>query len=177
MRYHDDGSHGEVYATGLRNPYGLAFQPATNQLYATENGRDDYGNSVPDELNHIVQGGNYGWPDCWGNGGGSHCSGTIAPAAVFEPHSSADGIAFYTGYTFPRSYRGDAFVAEWGDIVNNADTGHRVKRVHFSNTSVTVSDFATGFSHPLAVANAPGGVLLVADYGTGIVWSIGANGH
>ncbi|GAC1464997.1 MAG: sorbosone dehydrogenase family protein [Chloroflexota bacterium] len=177
MRFHLDGSHAQIYARGLRNPYGLALRPGTTQLYATDNGRDDYGNSVPDELNRIVQGGNYGWPDCWGNGGGSNCAKTIAPVALFEPHSSADGLMFYTGKTFPRRYRGDAFVAEWGDSVNSLGTGQRIKDVHFTGNRIVVSDFATGLSHPLAVSMGPGGSLLVADYGTGIVWRIQANGR
>lgn len=177
MRFHLDGSHAQVYAHGLRNPYGLAFRPGTAQLYATDNGRDDYGNTVPDELNRIVQGGRYGWPVCWGNGGGSNCRGTIGPVATFEPHASADGLVFYTGRNFPQSYRGDAFVAEWGDSVNSLGTGQRVKRVHFAGQRIIVSDFATGLVHPLAVAVGPSGALLVADFGSGIVWSIQANGH
>jgi glucose/arabinose dehydrogenase len=177
MRFYLNGSHAQIYARGLRNPYGLAIRPATGRLYATDNGRDDYDDSVPDELNLIVQGGNYGWPDCWGRGGGSNCRGTIAPVALFEPHSSADGLVFYSGYTFPKRYRGDAFVAEWGDSVNGLGTGHKVKDVHFAGKRVTVSDFATGLSNPLALAIAPDSSLLVADYGTGIIWRIQANGH
>jgi glucose/arabinose dehydrogenase len=172
MRFHPDGSHAQVYAHGLRNPYGLAVRPATGRLYATDNGRDDFGNSVPDELNLIRAGGRYGWPDCWGRNGGSGCAGTIAPVALFEPHSSADGLTFYTGKSFPTAYRGDAFVAEWGDSVNNLGTGQIVKRVHFVGSRATVSTFATGFSHPLAVAIGPSGALLVGDYGTGIIWRI-----
>lgn len=177
MRFHPDGSHAQIYARGLRNPYGLAVQPKTNALYATDNGRDDYDDSVPDELNRIVRGGNYGWPNCWGRGGGSGCKGTIAPVALFEPHSSADGIVFYTGKTFPKRYRGDAFVAEWGDSVNSLGTGHILKDVHFAGKRVTVSTFATGFSNPLAVTVAHNGSLLVADYGSGTIWRIQANGH
>jgi len=177
MRFHLDGSHAQIYARGLRNPYGLAIQPRTNQLYATDNGRDDYDNQVPDELNRIVQNGNYGWPDCWGNGGGSNCRGTIAPVALFEPHASADGIVFYSGNTFPARYRSDAFVAEWGDSVNALGTGHRVKDVHFAGNRITVSDFVTGLSNPLAITMARDGSVLVADWGSGIIWRIQANGH
>jgi glucose/arabinose dehydrogenase len=177
MRFHLDGSHAQIYARGLRNPFGVAIQPATGQLYATDNGRDDYDDSVPDELNLIVQGGNYGWPSCWGKGGGSGCRGTRAPVALLEPHSSADGLLFYTRRTFPKRYRGDAFVAEWGDSVNSLGTGHIVKDVHFAGKRVTVSTFATGFSHPIALALAPDSSLLVADYGSGIIWRIQANGH
>lgn len=177
MRFHPDGSHGQVFARGLRNPYGLAFRPGTARLYATDNGRDDYDDSVPDELNAIVKGGNYGWPDCWGSGGGTNCAGTRKPVALLAPHSSADGLAFYTGTTFPKPYRGDAFVAEWGDTVNMQGTGHVVVRIHFAGSRVTVSNFATGLSHPLAVAVGKGGALLVADYGTGTIWRVQARGH
>jgi glucose/arabinose dehydrogenase len=177
MRFHLDGSHAQVYARGLRNPYGLAVRPATGQLYATDNGRDDYGDSVPDELNRIVAGANYGWPNCWGKGSGSSCRGTVAPVALFEPHSSADGLLFYAGHTFPKRYQGDAFVAEWGDSVNGLGTGQRVKNVHFAGNRTTVSDFITGLVHPLALALAPDSSLLVADWGSGIIWRIQANGH
>jgi glucose/arabinose dehydrogenase len=176
MRFHYNGSHAQIFAHGVRNPYGLAFRPGTSQLYATDNGRDDFGNSVPDELNAIVHGGRYGWPDCWGTGGGSNCSGTIAPVADLEPHASADGLVFYAGKTFPVAYRGDAFVAEFGDTITTLDSGHHVKRIHFSGKKVSVSNFATGLDHPLALAVGPGGALLVADFGTGIVWRIQANG-
>lgn len=176
LRFHLDGSHAQVYAHGLRNPYGLAFRPATGRLYATDNGRDDFGNSVPDELNLVQQNGRYGWPNCYGNHGGSECAGTISPVALFEPHSSADGLAFYRGTSFPAAYRGDAFVAEWGDSINNLGTGHIVKRVHFTGSHATVSTFATGFSHPLTVAFDRSGALLVGDYGSGIVWRIAWTG-
>ena len=141
MRFRLDGSHAQVFAHGLRNPYGLAIRPATGRLYATDNGRDDFGDAVPDELNLIQQGGRYGWPNCWGRNGGTNCAGTIPPVGVFEPHSSADGLTFYRGTSFPTGYRGDAFVAEWGDDVDNLGTGRIVKRVHFQGSNVTVSTF------------------------------------
>jgi glucose/arabinose dehydrogenase len=176
MRFRPNGSGGQIYARGLRNPYGLAVRPGTPQLYATDNGRDDFDDQVPDELNRIVRGGNYGWPNCWGNGGGS-CRGTVAPVALFEPHASADGIAFYTGRTFSKRYRGDVFVAEFGQTVGSGYHGHKLVDVHFAGRRITVSDFATGLVNPLAVAIAHDGSLLVADYGSGIIWRIQANGR
>lgn len=172
MRFRPNGHHAQIFAHGLRNPYGLAIRHANGKLYATDNGRDDHDNSVPDELNKIVRGGRYGWPSCWGRNGGSHCRGTIKPVALFEPHASADGLVFYQSKMFPKRYRGDAFVAEWGDDENNLGTGHIVKDVHFNRKGAHVSTFATGFDHPLAVAVSPNGSLLVADWGTGIVWRI-----
>jgi glucose/arabinose dehydrogenase len=177
MRFHADGTHAQIFAHGLRNPFGLAFRPSTGVLYATDNGRDDFNDSVPDEFNRIVRGGVYGWPNCWGNGGGSGCKGTIGPQATFEPHASADGFAFYTGHTFPASYRGDAFVAEFGQTVGVGTNGHRVKDVHWTGKRWIVSDFATGLSHPVDAIVGRDGSVLVADYGTGIIWRIQANGH
>jgi glucose/arabinose dehydrogenase len=177
MRFRDNGTGGQIYARGLRNPYDLAFRPGTTQLYATDNGRDDFDDQVPDELNLIVHGGNYGWPDCWGNGGGTNCRGTVGPVATFEPHASADGIAFYTGKTFAARYQGDAFVAEFGQTVGSGYHGHKVEDVHWAGKRITVTDFATGLTNPLAVTVAGDGSLLVADYGTGIIWRIQANGH
>lgn len=174
MRFHLDGSHAQVYAHGLRNPFGLAFRPANGQLYATDNGRDDHDDHVPDELNRIVQGGRYGWPSCWGKGGGSGCGGTIAPIALFEPHSSADGLAFYTGHTFPKRYRGDAFVAEFGQTVGGGDNGHLLKDVHFTKKWTTVSTFGSGFTNPVAVVVGRDGSLIVADFGSGIIWKMQA---
>lgn len=169
LRYRDNGTQGEVYARGLRNPFGLAIRPATGAIYATDNGRDDFGNSVPDELNLIAHGANYGWPGCWGYHKGSKCAHTRQPAAVFPPHCSADGIAFDSGNGLGAKYRGDAFVAEYGDTINDLDTGHIVQLVHFGKR-VTVHTFATGFENPLAVAMSPNHSLLVGDFGTGIIW-------
>ena len=172
MRFHDDGSMPQIYARGVRNPYGLAIRPATHQLYATDNGRDYLGDTVPDELNLIVRGGRYGWPGCYGNHLGTHCAGTIQPVALFPSHASADGLAFYSGAGLGSYYRGSAFVAEFGDTIDNLGTGHVVQYVHFGPRHITVGTFAQGFQNPLAVTISPKGALLVADYGTGIVWKI-----
>lgn len=172
MRFHPDGTHPQIYATGVRNPFGLAVRPANRKLYATDNGRDDFGDAVPDELNLIVQHGRYGWPDCWGRHQGSKCGGTVAPVALFPPHSSADGLAFYPGKGFGKAYTGDAFVAEFGDEVDGLGTGHVVQFVHFGSKGTKVGTFAGGFVNPLAVAVTPNRSLLVADFGTGVVWRI-----
>jgi glucose/arabinose dehydrogenase len=174
MRFHLDGSHGQVFARGLRNPYGLAFRPGTASLYATDNGRDDYGDRVPDELNLVVRNGRYGWPNCWGERAGlaAGCAQTRPAVALFEPHASADGLVFYTGTVFPSAYRHDAFVAEYGQTVGVGTNGHRVKWVHFGSKHTTVGDFVTGLSHPVALTEGRNGSLLVADFGTGIIWRI-----
>jgi glucose/arabinose dehydrogenase len=68
-------------------------------------------------------------------------------------------------------------VAEWGDVIDNLGTGHRVKRVHFTGGRTFVSDFVTGLSNPIDVAQGPSGALLIADYGSGTIWRVQAKGH
>ena len=80
------------------------------------------------------------------------------PVAYLEPLSSADGIV---------SWRGDLFVAEWGEYLSDRH-GRRVVRIRRGK----VSRFATGFSHPLALAVGPSGDLLVADWGRGVIYAI-----
>jgi glucose/arabinose dehydrogenase len=181
-----DGSDLEVVARGLRNPYGLAFQPGTGRLYATVNGQDEIGTpSDPEPAEMLVvvrRGAFYGWPRCWPNARTLHlsgsCRGVSAPAAYLEPHASADGLAFYRGHSFPRSYRGNAFVAEWGEYLSNR-FGRRVVRVQLApnGRARRVSTFASGFAHPLALLVDPGGGLLVADWGRGVVYRIQARGR
>jgi hypothetical protein len=181
-----DGSDLRVVARGLRNPYGLAFQPGTGRLYATVNGQDEIGTpGDPEPAEMLVvarRGAFYGWPGCWPNArtlrlSGS-CRGVSAPAAYLEPHASADGVAFYMGHSFPRSYRGNAFVAEWGEYLSNR-FGRRVVRIELgpNGRARRVSSFASGFAHPLALLVDHDGGLLVADWGRGVVYRIQARGH
>jgi glucose/arabinose dehydrogenase len=181
-----DGSDLRVFARGLRNPYGLAFQPGTGRLYATVNGQDEIGTpSDPEPAEMLVvvrRGAFYGWPRCWPNARTLHlsgsCRGVSRPAAYLEPHSSADGLRFYTGHSFPRSYRGNAFVAEWGEYLSNR-FGRRVVRIQLgpSGRARRVTSFASGFAHPLALLVDRDGGLLVADRGRGVVYRIQARGH
>ncbi len=122
----------------------------------------------------------YGWPRCWPNArtlrlSGS-CRGVTAPAAYLEPHSSADGLAFYTGHSFPRAYAGNVFVAEWGQYLSHR-FGRRVVRVQLGAARGRVTTFADGFVHPLALLVDRRGGLLVADWGPGVVYRIQARGR
>jgi hypothetical protein len=172
-----DGSGLRVVARGVRNPYGLAFQPATGRLYASVNGEDKLGTKTdpePAEMAVVVRpGAFYGWPRCWPNArtlrlSGS-CGGVARPAAYLEPHSSADGIAFW---------RGDLYVAEWGQYLSHR-FGRRVVRVQLrpNGTASRVTSFASGFAHPLALLVDRAGGLLVADWGRGVVYRIQARGN
>ena len=85
-----------IVAKGLRNPYGLAFQPGTGRLYVTVNGRDDLGEEPAEMLVEVSQGRNFGWPGCWPSWkrkqlAGQGCAGVTPPVAYLEPHSAAAG--------------------------------------------------------------------------------------
>ena len=172
-----DGSGLRAFASGTRNPYDLAFYPGTDQLFATDNGRDVPASGVPDELNLMVEGGNYGWPDCWGTGQGANCAGTLSPVAEFQERSSVDGLTFYTGDLFPE-WRNNAFVALYGALSGDPDIGRKVQRVELTLAADgiwrgAVFDFASGFDRPLDVTTGLDGALYVADFGGGIVYRLG----
>lgn len=176
LRIHPDTRDREVFATGLRNPYDIAFQPGTGELFGTDNGRDDLGMDEPhEELNHIVQGGNYGYPDCWDQADQPGCENTIPAIAFFEAHSSADGIDFYKGENFPSEYRGNAFVTIFGSWLKaGVQTG--IQRVILSpdgNSSQTswFVRFPTGVM-PLPIISAPDNALYVGDYINGVIYRI-----
>jgi glucose/arabinose dehydrogenase len=181
-----DGRDLRVYASGLRNPYGLAVQPRTGRLYATVNGQDKLGTAADpepaDTLVLVKRGARYGWPRCWADARtlrlAGRCRGVTRPAAYFEPHASADGVLFYSGTSFPRAYRGDLFVAEWGQYYSRR-FGRRVVRVELGpgDRARRVTSFASGFEHPLALLVDRRGGLLVADWGRGIVYRIQADGR
>jgi glucose/arabinose dehydrogenase len=181
-----DGTDLRIVARGLCNPYGLAFQPGTGRLYASVNGQDEIGTrSDPEPAEMLVvvrRNAFYGWPGCWPNARSLRLSGrcrrVTTPAAYLEPHSSADGLAFYTGHSFPRGYAGNLFVAEWGEYLSNR-FGRRVVRVQLlpNGHARRVSTFASGFAHPLALLVDRKGGLLVADWGPGVVYRIQARGR
>lgn len=161
LSFRPDGSGLRVVARGLRNPYGLVLVGKT--LYATVNGRDDLGDGEPAEMVVRVRAGaDFGWPACWPSYAlrrlVGDCAGVTRPVAYLEPHSSADGIA---------SWRGDLFVTEWGEYL-----AHRHGRVLVRIRRGRATTFATGFDHPLALAVAPAGDLLVADWGRGVIYAI-----
>jgi glucose/arabinose dehydrogenase len=159
-----------VFATGMRNPYDLAFQPGTGELFATDNGRDDLGMDSPfEELNHIVPDGDYGYPNCWNEQHQPGCENTIPAVAFFESHSSADGLDFYNGATFPAEYRGNAFVSIFGSWLKpNVQTG--IQRVALRKSGEDEKGETSWFvrfpqgSMPLPLLFGPDEALYVGDY-------------
>lgn len=183
MRFNPDGSGAEVFARGLRNTYSLAFHPLDGTLFGPDNGADTgLGQPIPDELNALVQGGDYGWPDCWGfsyhtPGKPDACRGKVPPIVEFESHASADGIVFYTGSQFPAEYKNDIFITEYGEGLPGVPrAGHKIVRVRLERMGSSyrgiASDFMTGISHPLPILVAPDGALLVGEFETGQIFRI-----
>ncbi len=193
-RHERDGSGAHTFATGLRNSVGLAFNPTTAELWATNNERDDIGPTrgdtdslPPEELNILKDGRWYGWPHCYRRGranpeySGADCS-TVEPAALtFTAHSAPLGLAFYQGARFPADYRGDAFVAFHGSWNRTVPTGAKVVRVHLqSGRPVTSEDFVSGWQlpsgdrwgQPVSLAVLPDGSLLISDDLGGRIWRV-----
>jgi glucose/arabinose dehydrogenase len=179
LRFHADWTFAGIAVRGTRNPFGLALRASTGDAYVMINGQDNLGAQPADHLLRVVDGEDAGWPRCWPAfpDGSLHgnCGGVAAPVAVFTPHSSADGIVIYGDGEFGADYADNAFVTEWGANAGGP-IGRVVLRVILTGSGASergqVSDFARGFSHPLAITVAPDGGLLVGDYGTGQITEI-----
>lgn len=170
MRFDPQTAAQEIIASGLRNPYDVAFHPESGALFATSNGRDDLGpDQPPEELNHIMMGHDYGWPDCWGNLEGPDCTGTTAAVAFFRAHSSANSLTFYTAAQFPAAYQNDLFVTIWGTwLISGVQAG--IQQVELTPEGETYTAETTWFAKvpdgvmPLGLALGPDGALYWGDY-------------
>ena len=162
-----DGEGLERFATGLRNPYDLAFGPG-GDLFCTDNG-PDFGapraDDLPDELNHIVEGADYGHPTVWGEPPpGSTVRGPVAP---FPAHSAVTGMTFFTG---PQAgaFEGDILVTTWGPSSSRSSYAHNVLRVELTPEAGTfrgtLTPFVTGLIRPTDVAVGPRGDLFISDH-------------
>ena len=189
LRYNPDGSGETIYATGLRNAVGITFRPGSDELWATNNGRDWLGDDQPPETVYLVrEGDDAGWPRCHSGriedpefGGPGSCEGVAAPAVEMQAHSAPLGLTFYSGNQFPEAYRGDLFVAFHGSWNRSAPTGYKVVRIRMGeNGSGEVEDFAVGWlradrsnwGRPVDVLTGSDGSLFVSDDGGGTVYRI-----
>ncbi|MFI4889921.1 MAG: PQQ-dependent sugar dehydrogenase [Steroidobacterales bacterium] len=193
LAFDPDGAHARIYASGIRNPSGLAVDPDSGRLWCTVNERDGLGDDlVPDYVTAVREGGFYGWP-WWYMGGhqdprhaGKHPelqNQTITPDVLIQPHSASLQIAFYTGSRFPAAYRGDLFATEHGSWNRSLRAGYEVIRIPRHQTdhaSGEYQDFMTGFvlpggqvwGRPVGIAVAADGSLLVSDDASGSIWRV-----
>ena len=196
LAFDPDGKNERTYASGIRNPVGLAVDPKTGELWTSVNERDGLGDHlVPDYITHVKEGGFYGWP--WYYIGahqdprheGKHPElkeKVIVPDVLLQSHSASLDLTFYDGDQFPSEYRGDIFAAEHGSWNRARRTGYKVIRVPLKDgkSDGEYEDFLTGFvaengdvwGRPVGVAVAKDGALLVTDDASGTVWRVSYEG-
>ena len=181
-----------LFATGLRNPNGLAWQPQSGALWTAVNERDELGNDlVPDYITSVKDGGFYGWPYSYY---GQHVDTRITPprpdlvAKAIAPdyavgaHTASLGLAFYQGELLPKQYLGGAFVGQHGSWNRKPRSGYKVIFVPFAAgmPSGAPVDILTGFlnadgdaqGRPVGVAVDRVGALLVADDVGNTIWRV-----
>lgn len=190
-RYEADGSDGRLYMRGLRNAVGLALNPATGEIWASNNGRDLMGNDSPPETVYILRdGADAGWPRCHAGDlpdpefgqGAAPCEGVAEPVVEMQAHSAPLGLTFYDGTLFPAEYQGDLFIAYHGSWNRVPPTGYKVVRVPLEGGQVsgTVEDFASGWllpngenqGRPVDVVVAADGALLISDDKGGYIYRV-----
>ncbi|MBZ9935673.1 sorbosone dehydrogenase family protein [Mesorhizobium sp. BR1-1-16] len=181
-----------IFASGLRNPNGLSWEPTTQALWAVVNERDELGpDLVPDYMTSVKDGGFYGWPySYWGR----HVDPRVKPQrpdlvekAIMPDYSLGShvaplGLAFYTADALPAQYRDGAFVGEHGSWNRDHFNGYKVVFVPFSNgmPSAKAEDVVTGFltddgkahGRPVGLAVDRSGALLIADDVGNTVWRV-----
>ena len=181
-----------IFASGLRNPVGMAWQPETGQLWVSVNERDEIGSDlVPDYMTSVRDGGFYGWPYSYY---GQHVDERIQPqepemvAKAIVPdyalgaHTASLGLTFAGGTLLPEQYRNGAFVGQHGSWNRNPLSGYKVIFVPFKGgiPSGEARDVLTGFvsdddkayGRPVGVAIDKAGALLVADDVGNVVWRV-----
>jgi len=183
-----------IFASGLRNPNGLTWEPEAHALWTVVNERDELGpDLVPDYMTSVKDGAFYGWPYSYY---GQHVdervrpqrpdlvAKAIAPDYALSSHVAPLGFAFYDGTNLPASYRGGAFVGEHGSWDRNPLNGYKVVFVPFNDgrPSGPAQDVVTGFldsetrarGRPVGVAADASGALLIADDLGNTVWRVTA---
>lgn len=193
--YDPDGKNHRIFASGLRNPIGLAWNPKTGELWTAVNERDGLGDDlVPDYATAVKEGGFYGWPYSYiGQNEDPRRRGerpdlvrkSIVPDVLFTSHSAALGIVFYTGKMFPKEYQGDAFVAFHGSWNRHKLTGYKIVRIRFNDGKLIgnqYEDFVWGWlpsedsnevwGRPVGLLVNADGSLLIADDGAKKIWRV-----
>ena len=185
-----------VFASGLRNPNGLAWAPGTGALWTAVNERDGLGDDlVPDYVTSVREGAFYGWPYAYF---GAHedprqagrrpdlVRRAVAPDFATGAHTATMHLLFYDAAQFPARYRGGLFVTQRGSWNRSGFAGYRVAYLPFSDgrPSGPMEDFLGGFvaggghgddavhGRPVGLATLPDGSLLVSDDASNVVWRV-----
>jgi len=181
-----------LFATGLRNPNGMAWEPRTGTLWTVANERDELGNDlVPDYLTSVKDGSFYGWPYSYY---GQHVDTRVEPAQpdlvakavspdyALGAHVAALGLAYSDGKGLPKHLSNGMFVGEHGSWNRKPPAGYKVVFVPFVNgkPSGMPVDVLTGFvskdglawGRPVGVAIDRRGALLVADDVGNVIWRV-----
>lgn len=186
------GTH-RLFATGLRNPNGLAWEPHSKQLWTAVNERDEIGSDlVPDYITSVKDGGFYGWPYSYY---GQHVdervqpqdtklvASALAPDYAVGPHTASLGLTFVTPGTLPGPFEQGALIGQHGSWNRKPHSGYKVIFVPFSTAgkpSGKPIDLLTGFlsddgkamGRPVGVVNDPRGGVLVADDVGNVIWRV-----
>lgn len=192
VRFNRDGTNREVYARGIRNSVGIAFNPANDQLWFTDNQVDGMGDNIPPgELNRATgPGQHFGFP--WYGGGstrtneykdGEPPADVVFPEVEMAAHAADLGLTFYTGSQFPEKYRGGVFSAQHGSWNRTQPIGARVMFTSLDEEGGAASTevFAEGWlnretgeylGRPVDVAQLPDGSILVSDDYSGALYRI-----
>jgi glucose/arabinose dehydrogenase len=192
-----DGSGERIYASGLRNPVGIDWEPGSNVLWASVNERDELGDElVPDYATGVKENGFYGWPYSYF---GQHkdprvekiqrpdlVAKAIVPDVQLGSHTASLGLVFYNQTNFPQKYRGGIFIGQHGSWNRSVLSGYKVVFIPFANgkPSGPPEDFLTGFiadlnkkevyGRPVNLAVQSNGSLLLADDAGNTIWQINA---
>jgi glucose/arabinose dehydrogenase len=181
-----------LFATGLRNPNGMDWQPHSGALWTAVNERDELGSDlVPDYMTSVKDGGFYGWPFSYY---GQHVdtrvkpqdpalvASALVPDYALGPHTASLGLMFYRGQLLGAHYRNGAFVGQHGSWNRRPHSGYKVIFVPFANGEPAgpAQDVLTGFldsegharGRPVGVAMDAKGALLVADDVGNTVWRV-----
>ncbi len=192
--FNPDGSGQRIFASGTRNPVGLAFNPTTKQLWSAVEERDLIGDDlVPEYVTSIKEGGFYGWPYAYlgqhedPRRKGEHpelVAKAIVPDVLIQAHSAVLGMVFYEGKMFPADCQGDAFVALHGSWNRASRTGYKIIRIKFKNGKPVggYDDFVTGWmlgedkaevwGRPVGLLVLKDGSMLITDDGGNKIWRV-----
>ncbi|HQU82504.1 MAG TPA: sorbosone dehydrogenase family protein [Pyrinomonadaceae bacterium] len=193
--YNPDGTGYRLFASGLRNPIGLAWNPVNKELWTAVNERDGLGDDlVPDYVTSVKDGAFYGYPFAYiGQNEEPRRKGenpelvkkSIVPDVLLTSHSAALGITFYDGKMFPDEYKNDTFVALHGSWNREKLTGYKIIRVRFKDGKLVANqyeDFLTGWlpsedsnkvwGRPVGLLVNSDGSLLIADDGAKKIWRV-----